>query len=115
MLGTRLVASDEANAHDDYKRRLKEANGEDTVITHVYGPEFPAFNPMRVIRNETIRKWENKIEDLPKERDKLESIGRTVFAGQEKDVKPFDSIIPVRRPLVILSKCLCWRGRGLVR
>ncbi|MFT5131787.1 MAG: NAD(P)H-dependent flavin oxidoreductase YrpB (nitropropane dioxygenase family) [Gammaproteobacteria bacterium] len=66
ILGTRLVATREANAHDEYKRRLLEANGEDTVITHAYGLERPAFNPMQIIRNQTVTIWENCIDELPK-------------------------------------------------
>ena len=117
MVGTRLVATPEANAHEDYKQRLVKASGEDTVITHVYGPEFSAFNPMRVIRNETTSKWENRIAELPHDRSHLETIGRTLFAGQEKEVKPFDSIIPVRDTTGDFEQMpmLAGQGVGLVK
>ena len=113
MLGTRLVATHEANAHTDYKQRLLRASGEDTVITHVYGPEFPAFNPMRVIRNDTINQWEKRIDELPHDRTHLESIGKTLFAGQEKEVKPFDSIIPVRETTGDFEQMPMLAGQGV--
>ena len=113
MLGTRLVATTEANAHKAYKRRLVNATGEDTVITHVYGPEFPAFNPMRVIRNDTISEWEKRIDELPHDRSHLESIGKTMFAGQEKEVKPFDSIIPVRETTGDFEQMPMLAGQGV--
>ncbi len=113
MLGTRLVASHEANAHTDYKQRLLRATGEDTVITHVYGPEFPAFNPMRVIRNDTINQWEKRIDELPHDRSHLETIGKTMFAGQEKEVKPFDSIIPVRETTGDFEQMPMLAGQGV--
>ena len=112
-VGTRLVATTEANAHPEYKRRLVEAHGEDTIITHVYGPEFPAFNPMRVINNDTVTTWQDRVNELPKDRSQYKSIGRTLFAGQEQDVKPFDSIIPVRETTGDFEQMPMLAGQGV--
>jgi enoyl-[acyl-carrier protein] reductase II len=38
-VGTRLVATVESNAHDEYKRRITEATEEDIARTCIFGPE----------------------------------------------------------------------------
>jgi NAD(P)H-dependent flavin oxidoreductase YrpB (nitropropane dioxygenase family) len=52
-VGTRLVASTEAYAHPEYKRRITEAGRHDTVITTLFGPEVPC-QPYRVLRNAAV-------------------------------------------------------------
>jgi NAD(P)H-dependent flavin oxidoreductase YrpB (nitropropane dioxygenase family) len=54
-VGTRFVATRESAAHDGYKDRLVAAGATDTVKTSVFGPDMPAFNPMRVVRNRVVR------------------------------------------------------------
>jgi NAD(P)H-dependent flavin oxidoreductase YrpB (nitropropane dioxygenase family) len=49
-VGTRLVASDEAYAHPEWKRRIVEAKRQDTVTTTLFGPELPC-QPYHVLRN----------------------------------------------------------------
>lgn len=53
VVGTRFLLSDESHAHDDYKRRLLEAN--DTVLTELFGAGWPA--PHRVVRNAATERW----------------------------------------------------------
>jgi enoyl-[acyl-carrier protein] reductase II len=48
-VGTRLVASTEAYAHPEWKRRLTRARRQDTVNTVLFGPELPC-QPYRVLR-----------------------------------------------------------------
>lgn len=53
-VGTRLVASAEAYAHPEWKRRIVEAHRhQDTVTTTLFGPELPC-QPYRVLRNPAI-------------------------------------------------------------
>jgi enoyl-[acyl-carrier protein] reductase II len=53
-VGTRLVASNEAYANAEWKRRITRAtHSKDTVITKLYGPEVPC-QPYRVLRNPSI-------------------------------------------------------------
>ena len=57
-LGTRFVASTEADVGNEYKRRIVESAAEDTVyaedLFHVGWPNAPH----RVIRNGVVREWE---------------------------------------------------------
>ncbi len=57
-LGTRFVASDEANVHPEYKRRIVESSAEDTVYTDdLYDVWWPDA-PHRTLRNATLAEWE---------------------------------------------------------
>ena len=54
-VGTRLAASEESAAHLEYKMRLVASQPEDTVITTLFGPEWPGA-PMRVLINNAVRR-----------------------------------------------------------
>jgi len=56
-IGTRFLATAEADADDDYKRRLVAARETDTVYTELFDLEWPNA-PHRVIRNSTYDQWE---------------------------------------------------------
>jgi NAD(P)H-dependent flavin oxidoreductase YrpB (nitropropane dioxygenase family) len=55
-VGTRLLTSQEAHAHAEYKRRIIAANDTDITTTSIFGPEWPD-QPMRVIRNRVVNEW----------------------------------------------------------
>jgi NAD(P)H-dependent flavin oxidoreductase YrpB (nitropropane dioxygenase family) len=50
-IGTRFVASEESEAHADYKRRLLAASETDTIYTEVFHVGWPPNSPHRVLRN----------------------------------------------------------------
>lgn len=52
-VGTRLVASAEAYAHPEWKRRIVQAQSKESVVTTLFGPELPC-QPYRVLRNPAI-------------------------------------------------------------
>ncbi|MEX0807497.1 MAG: nitronate monooxygenase [Dongiaceae bacterium] len=56
-IGTRFLATTEADADDDYKHRLVAARETDTVYTELFDLEWPNA-PHRVIRNSTYDTWE---------------------------------------------------------
>ena len=56
-LGTRVVASTEANLPDEWKRRVVEGGAEDTVYSEdLFDGGWVA--PHRVLRNRVVREWE---------------------------------------------------------
>ncbi len=57
MLGTRLVACEESEAHPAYQQALIEVRAEDTVRTLCFDGGWPDA-PHRVLRNSTFRAWE---------------------------------------------------------
>jgi nitronate monooxygenase len=56
-MGTRFLASDEANAAPDYKQRVVKATAEQTVHTELFDGGWERA-PHRVIRNSTVAEWE---------------------------------------------------------
>ena len=92
-VGTRLVATPEAAVHAEHKRRLLEGEGEHTVRSSIFGPEWPRFNPMRVLRNRVVHEWSDRLAEVPMVRDDLPVIGRTIFLGQQIALRKFAPIL----------------------
>lgn len=116
-VGTRLVASAEANVHPEHHRRLVATSGEDTVRTGIFGPEMPHFNPMRVLRNTVVDEYTDRLDEVPVERDGLEEIGRTPFAGQDTVMRKFNVLLPVPGTTGDFEEMpwLAGQGTGLIR
>lgn len=93
-VGTRLVASDEANVHSEHHARLISSEGADTTRSAVFGPEMPDFNPMRLLKVRVTEEFEGRLQDVPMERDNEPVIGETVFMGQPHTKRRFDVILP---------------------
>lgn len=56
VLGTRLVASDESDAHPAYKQALVDADDGDTVLSKCFDGFWPDA-PHRTLKNSTYRAW----------------------------------------------------------
>ena len=93
-VGTRLVATVEASVHDEHKRRVVAASGENTVFSSIFGPEWPHFNPMRLQRNRVVAEFNHRLAEVPMERDDLEIVGKTVVNGMSMDMRKFNVILP---------------------
>ena len=93
VVGTRLVASTEAYAHPEYKRRIVASDGTDTVKTTLFGPEWPRAE-VRVLRNRVVDEWAGREEEIsfPPPRPLL--IGRTKFAGLPYPLPKFSAMLP---------------------
>jgi len=60
-VGTRFIASEEANAARAYKQRIVEANETETKVTRCYSGK-----PMRVIANAYVDDWERRPDEIQK-------------------------------------------------
>jgi nitronate monooxygenase len=58
MLGTRFVATEEADVHSEWTTRLVAATAADTVLTGLFDGGWPDA-PHRVLRNSTYRRWDD--------------------------------------------------------
>lgn len=56
-MGTRFLATPEADAHDEWKRRIVAARETDTVYTELFDIGWPEA-PHRVLRNSTYDRWQ---------------------------------------------------------
>jgi enoyl-[acyl-carrier protein] reductase II len=95
-VGTRLLASFEANAHPEYKDRVVAASVEDTARHLIFGPEFPDA-PTRGLRNRIVREWERRDDPPPYKvvsDSELPVIGHARFYGQEFPMKRFCGFPP---------------------
>jgi len=93
-IGTRFVASAEAFAHIEYKRRLVEAVGTDTRLSSVYGPNMPHFNPMRVLDVGLAHEFADREETAPKDLESQPIIGTMKLAGDTIPLHRFSSFVP---------------------
>ena len=93
-VGTRMVATAEADAMSQYKDALVSAAGTDTVRTSVFGPQWPDFNPMRVLRTPLVDEYHDRVADVPKETGGLPVVARLPFCGQTLEMHRFDAFVP---------------------
>lgn len=116
-VGTALVATHECDAHDSYKARLVAAVGDCTELTRVYGPEDMSFNPIRMLRNDTIRAWHHRVGDIPVDRGHVPPYGQTRLGGQMAPIRPHDAFVPTRETTgdFDLMPLLAGQGVGLVQ
>jgi NAD(P)H-dependent flavin oxidoreductase YrpB (nitropropane dioxygenase family) len=95
VLGTRFLASPEAAASDEYKRRIVAAKPEDTVRTTLFDGGWPDA-PHRVLRNRAVREWEAAGSPAPGARPGEGSvIGRIRLGGAIEDVPRYSLVSPL--------------------
>ena len=83
-LGTRFVATNESEAHSDYKKRLVLASDVDTVHTELHHIGWPPHSPVRVLRS-ALTEGTEKPEG---------SIGRMRRGDAIVEIKPFSVVMP---------------------
>jgi enoyl-[acyl-carrier protein] reductase II len=93
VMGTRLLATPEANAHAAYKAKLVAASEEDTVRTVLFGNGWP-HSPHRTLRTPFVSEWVDRESETQDSRPEEPLVGRTVIAGTETPVQRFVSIPP---------------------
>ncbi len=116
-IGTRLVASVEAFAHEGYKRSLVEADGTNTRLTSIFGPEMAHFNPMRVIENRVVREFTGQEHLIPKSTETEPVIGKTSLLGEARTLHRFSNFVPMPTTEGDLEEMplLAGQGIGLIR
>jgi NAD(P)H-dependent flavin oxidoreductase YrpB (nitropropane dioxygenase family) len=92
--GTRFLASVEANAHSSYKRKVEQADVGDTVITGIYGPEWPD-QPMRAILNEGLRAALGREAAAAAEAEG-QAMGTVEIGGMEVPLPRYSAVLPMR-------------------
>jgi enoyl-[acyl-carrier protein] reductase II len=95
VMGTRFLATPEANAHPEYKARLSAASEQDTVRTILFGNGWPNA-PHRALKTPFVSEWiarESETQDCQQDEP---IIGRTMIAGAHVPVPRFVSLPPNR-------------------
>lgn len=93
VMGTRFLATHEANAHPVYKARLLAASEEDTVRTILFGHGWP-HAPHRTLRTRFVKEWVDRENETQDSRSDEPIIGHTVISGTEIPIQQFASMPP---------------------
>jgi enoyl-[acyl-carrier protein] reductase II len=94
LVGTRLVASTEAYAHIEWKRRIVRAcDADDTARTTMFGPEWPGQR-MGVLRNRVVNQWAGREDQIPNPPPPPAVIGQTIFGGGPYAMPKFSVVLP---------------------
>ena len=93
VLGTRFLATPEANAHPIYKQKVLEASEEDTVRTTLFGYGWPNA-PHRALRTRFVEEWLPDEARGSEQRSDEPVIGHTVFGGQQVPLLRFMGFPP---------------------
>jgi nitronate monooxygenase len=93
VMGTRFLATPEANAHPEYKARLVAASEEDTVRTTLFGNGWP-YAPHRTLRTPFVGEWVDRESQTQGSRPDEPNIGCTIVGGTKMAVQRFVSLPP---------------------
>lgn len=115
-VGTRLIASQEANIAQGYKDKLVGAAGEDTVRSSLFGGDTPGFNPMRVLRTQIVTQWDGN-PDAPTTPEGQPIVGEMSIAGMTMPIQKFSNLLPMGGATgdVEQMPLLAGQGVGLVK
>jgi len=93
VMGTRFLATPEARAHENYKRKLLQASENDTVRTTLFGFDWPNA-PHRTLKTRFVQEWlENEARGQESRPDEP-VVGKTRIAGQEMPLLRFMGFPP---------------------
>ena len=106
-VGTRFVASEESEAHPEYKKRLLSASAADTVYTETFHVGWPTGSPHRVLRNSLT----------DGSAPPAGPVGHTNFANTKVEVPAYGSMTPTihTNGQIELMANYAGQGVGLVR
>jgi enoyl-[acyl-carrier protein] reductase II len=119
-IGTRLLASIEAHAHDEYKRRLIAAEGNATTHTTMFGPEWPQQR-IQVLRNRVVDQWAGREDDIPSPPPPPAIIGHTTMmpwsvpGGVPYDMPKFSAMLPTPATTGDFDEMCMAAGEGVAR
>jgi NAD(P)H-dependent flavin oxidoreductase YrpB (nitropropane dioxygenase family) len=91
-IGTRFLASREANAHGDYKRRVVEAGEGDTVVNTVFSPSGRAAT-VRMLRTRPAADVQPS-EPAANGTDEHRLIGQTELGGRAIEIREYSCMMP---------------------
>lgn len=95
VLGTRLLATTESNAHELYKQKVLAASEEDTVRTTLFGHGWPNAHH-RTLRTPFVEQWLADEKRGSEERSDEPVIGEVTIGGMRVPLRRFGGIPPAR-------------------
>lgn len=95
VMGTRFLATPEANVHLVYQQKMLSATEEETVYTTLFGNGWPNA-PHRTLRTAFVEAWQGKEALVQESQQNDVRIGETEMAGQTMPIQRFASLPPGR-------------------
>jgi enoyl-[acyl-carrier protein] reductase II len=112
-IGTRFVATREAAVADGYKQRIVDSGIGGTRLTHVFGREHPAFNPIRVLRTPLVAEWNDKVDEIAVGAEHHPQVGEMDLLGQQVPLHRFTNMVPMQGATGNLDEMAMLAGEGL--
>ncbi|KAL9272793.1 putative nitronate monooxygenase [Drosera capensis] len=108
-LGTRFLATEESNAHPDYKKQLIE--GENTEYTDIFGRARWPEAPHRVLVTPFYIACKSLPDDVTEANQPV--IGHTVIHGVEKEIRRFAGTVPNKTAEGEIESMVMYAGQGV--
>lgn len=112
-VGTRMIATEEADIAADYKALILSAKGEDTTLSSIFGADIEGFNPMRVLRNDIVREWEGRESEAPIDSSTEPVLGTMHLAGMELPLHRFSNLLPMSNATGNVNQMPLLSGQGV--
>lgn len=110
-VGTRFVASAEANAHPSYKAAILAAGHDATILSELFDGGWPNAK-MRTLVNSTVRAWEAAGKPKPGTRP---GEGETIGASGGRSLPRYDSDAPTGQASGEVEAMALYAGTGAER
>jgi NAD(P)H-dependent flavin oxidoreductase YrpB (nitropropane dioxygenase family) len=111
-VGTRFVATTESNAHPLYKQKLVEARDGDTVVSTIFGFNWPNA-PHRTLRSTFVEEWLPKQQRGNEGRPDEPVIAETQVGGQRVAVRRFMGFTPSAQTTGDIQSMALYAGQGV--
>jgi nitronate monooxygenase len=108
-MGTRFLATPEADVHPDWAARLLAASAADTVLTGLFDGGWPDA-PHRVLRNSTYRRWDEAGRPPPGSRP---GEGEVVAQSGSTEIERYAADEPRRATTGDLEAMCLYAGQGV--
>jgi NAD(P)H-dependent flavin oxidoreductase YrpB (nitropropane dioxygenase family) len=90
-----MAATREGDIAPGYKNRLVEAQGDDTVLTSLFGRDTLNFNPMRVLRNAIVDEYFGREDEAADDPQAQPVIGSMPLGGMDMPLYRFSNMVPM--------------------
>lgn len=116
VLGTRFIATPEADAHSEYKGRILASSGDNTVRTTLFGGGWPNA-PHRVLHTDFVDQWLEKPERGNENRADEPLVAESRLGGEVFQIRRFMVFPPNRDTTGAVETMALYAGQsaGLVR
>jgi NAD(P)H-dependent flavin oxidoreductase YrpB (nitropropane dioxygenase family) len=112
-VGTRMAATREGDIAPGYKDRLVAAQGEDTVLTSLFGRDTLDFNPMRVLRNTIVCDYAGREDEAANDPQAQPVIGSMPLGGMDMPLHRFSNMVPMSEATGDVDQMPLLAGQGV--